>query len=630
MKHVFLLLTFVLVLSLIAVSQVPNKISYQGLLTTSSGMPVQDGSYNLTFNIFDVSVGGSTLWTEIQTGVSVQRGIFNVLLGSVTTFGISFNQTLFVEVTATSGPGIPSPLTFSPRSELTSSPYSFSVVGTQCEATGLYSSAGGRNNRARGFYSFVSGGGGATAADSNSAIGEWAMVGGGYRNKAGAVAVVGGGYQNNSNGTWASICGGFTNAAEGNSSAIGGGDFNNVLGGWGTVSGGAGNDATKNYSTVGGGGFNKSTGYFSTIGGGGNNGARGEFSVVSGGGGGSIADSNSAIGDYSTVSGGKRNKAATNYTVIGGGSENIASGLVATVGGGYLNSSSGNYATVGGGYYNATSGERAVVGGGSFNGARGSYSVVSGGGGGLLADSNSAIGDYASVPGGRVNKAAGAYSFAAGRRAKALHDGSFVWGDATDADFSTTASNQFIIRASGGVGIGTTPTTNFDINGMARIRNLPVNTGTTVVTDGGGNLFRSASSRRYKDNIRPLSINIEDVMKLQPVRFQYKETHVEDIGLIAEDVDEVLKDLVIYDSEEKPEAVKYDRIAVYLISIVKEQQKAIEELNVRNEKLETRQVELEVLVKSLAEENQPEADEPLAQKSTENKSLGDLRTANDE
>jgi hypothetical protein len=40
---------------------------------------------------------------------------------------------------------------------------------------------------------------------------------------------------------------------------------------------------------------------------------------------------------------------------------------------------------------------------------------------------------------------------AAGRRAEALHDGAFVWADSTDADVSSTTSNQFTVRATGGV-----------------------------------------------------------------------------------------------------------------------------------------------------------------------------------
>lgn len=45
------------------------------------------------------------------------------------------------------------------------------------------------------------------------------------------------------------------------------------------------------------------------------------------------------------------------------------------------------------------------------------------------------------------------YTFAAGRRAQAAHQGSFVWADSTNANFASTANDQFMIRANGGVKI---------------------------------------------------------------------------------------------------------------------------------------------------------------------------------
>ena len=51
------------------------------------------------------------------------------------------------------------------------------------------------------------------------------------------------------------------------------------------------------------------------------------------------------------------------------------------------------------------------------------------------------------VTGGRANAATGVSSFAAGFRAKANHEGTFVWGDSAAADFASTASKQFLIRA---------------------------------------------------------------------------------------------------------------------------------------------------------------------------------------
>ena len=82
---------------------------------------------------------------------------------------------------------------------------------------------------------------------------------------------------------------------------------------------------------------------------------------------------------------------------------------------------------------------------------------------------NSASGTNASVPGGYKNVAAGQYSFAAGQQAQANHDGSFVWNDSTNAGdnttfFASTAVNQFLIHATGGMGINTNNPAGFALN----------------------------------------------------------------------------------------------------------------------------------------------------------------------
>ena len=105
-------------------------------------------------------------------------------------------------------------------------------------------------------------------------------------------------------------------------------------------------------------------------------------------------------------------------------------------------------ATIAGGQSNSGGGALAAIGGGERNRAENAYSTVSGG----LSNFNS--GAFAVIPGGRDNRAVGSFAFAAGRRARALHQGAFVWGDSQDADFASTANNQFLIRALGGVGIG--------------------------------------------------------------------------------------------------------------------------------------------------------------------------------
>jgi hypothetical protein len=153
---------------------------------------------------------------------------------------------------------------------------------------------------------------------------------------------------------------------------------------------------------------------------------------------------------YSTISGGYRNVAIYPYTTVGGGTQNVAGGNESTVGGGIYNHANGDGSTVGGGEGNFATSWYAAVSGGFGNAATGMSSAVGGG------EANTSSGSYSVVPGGTLNSAAGDYSFAAGRRAKANHDGTFVWADSTDADFASTGENQFLIRASGGVGIGTT------------------------------------------------------------------------------------------------------------------------------------------------------------------------------
>jgi len=129
----------------------------------------------------------------------------------------------------------------------------------------------------------------------------------------------------------------------------------------------------------------------------------------------------------------------------------VAAGVVgATIGGG----GGISYSTPGGSTIynnNRVGGDYGVVAGGMRNVVNGAEGVISGGQGNTV----QAQGVFAAIPGGDQNFANGANSLAAGHRAQALHDGSFVWADSTDGDFASSGTNQFLIRAGGGVGIGT-------------------------------------------------------------------------------------------------------------------------------------------------------------------------------
>jgi len=57
-------------------------IPYSGRLTDEVGQPVADGKYDVQFALYDAEVGGQLLWSETQSGITVQSGALDVSLGA--------------------------------------------------------------------------------------------------------------------------------------------------------------------------------------------------------------------------------------------------------------------------------------------------------------------------------------------------------------------------------------------------------------------------------------------------------------------------------------------------------------------------------------------------------------------
>lgn len=243
---------------------------------------------------------------------------------------------------------------------------------------------------------------------------------------------------------------------------------------FGTIGGGMGNsiEADAIHSTIGGGDHNAIglAALESSIGGGGGN-LIYENAVGSYIGGGvanqiwSDSSSSSIGGGYnntiqsgsgnSSIGGGVHNTIQfdANGGTIGGGNNNMIQfgAYGSTIGGGSNNTIEINTygATIGAGSNNLVQfgAHGATIGGGSNNTIQtNAYGAAIGGG-----FSNTVSGPRAAVPGGNNNVASGAYSFAAGHNAQALHDGCFVWSDSVSTNVTSTATNQFIVGASGGV-----------------------------------------------------------------------------------------------------------------------------------------------------------------------------------
>jgi hypothetical protein len=107
-----------------------------------------------------------------------------------------------------------------------------------------------------------------------------------------------------------------------------------------------------------------------------------------------------------------------------------------------------------------------------------------------------------------------------------------------------------------------------------------------VLVGTDGKLYRSQSSLRYKTAVRDLGGNANAVLDLRPVRFEWKSTGKPEIGLIAEEVEKVLPALVVYDADGRADAVKYDKVPMYLLKVIQTQQSQITALEERLKALE--------------------------------------------
>ncbi|MBN2505934.1 MAG: hypothetical protein JXQ71_04500 [Verrucomicrobia bacterium] len=226
-----------------------------------------------------------------------------------------------------------------------------------------------------------------------------------------------------------------------------------------------------------------------------------------------------------TIAGGQEHVVTAVHAAIGGGKANTVAGSYGTVAGGFRNSVSNSYATVTGGNNNTAHALYATVAGGHLNRASGPGTTVGGG------DLNAASVDYATVPGGRENIAAGAYSFAAGRRAVAGHPGAFVWADSADEAVSSTGTNQFIVRASGGIWLGT-----HSHPALTNGQFLQTSTGAYL---SAGGAWTDSSARDAKENfvpVAPLEI-LHRLEQLPITTWNYRAEHdaVRHLGPVAQD-----------------------------------------------------------------------------------------------
>ncbi len=460
------------------------------------------------------------------------------------------------------------------------------------------------------------------SAAPNRVVSHFSTVGGGFANLAGAsggrnFATVGGGQLNTASGWRSTISGGSNNSASGRASTIGGGEDNTNTGFWSTVGGGIENTASGTNSVVAGGSGNTASGSRSVVAGGGGNTASGSRSTIGGG------ELNCAGGFWSWA-GGHRAKVRPTTDPLQGS----CSGLNYPGGQGdqgtfvWADSQDADFVSTGSNQFlirasggmgiNTTSPSAALQVAGS---------LIAGAG------NNLAPGANAVVTGGLDNQAIGANSLVAGRGARALHDGSIVLADGSETLFESTADNQFLVRASGGAGFGRAPQDYFEIfsgqdetsgafgfgdgalrvtlgdgsGGVATRFRVLGNGGVAVGSgyngtgvpdrglrvfgevqldnlgnEGGSSLCRNSenrisdcsSSRRYKQDIELLEGDeaLRLINALRTVRYQWISSGRADIGLVAEEVAEIVPEIVTYNADGQVEGFEYNRLGPLLVA----------------------------------------------------------------
>ena len=104
--------------------------------------------------------------------------------------------------------------------------------------------------------------------------------------------------------------------------------------------------------------------------------------------------------------------------------------------------------------------------------------------------------------------------------------------------------------------------------------------GIPVLVDNTGLLGTVISSIRYKENVADMSDVSSDILKLRPVTFDYisRPSHIKQVGLIAEEVFDVMPDLVVHNKEGEIESVKYQDLSVLILNELQKALKRIEEL----------------------------------------------------
>jgi hypothetical protein len=124
--------------------------------------------------------------------------------------------------------------------------------------------------------------------------------------------------------------------------------------------------------------------------------------------------------------------------------------------------------------------------------------------------------------------------------------------------------------------------------------------GTPVFINSFNKLGTTTSSKRFKEEIKPMDKASKALLALKPVTFRYKKeidpAGTSQFGLVAEDVEKVNPDLVVRDKEGKPYSVRYDQVNAMLLNEFLKEHRQVQEQGATITRLEKK---IEALIAGL-------------------------------
>lgn len=545
MTRVFHIAAWLLCVVQLAFAQ-PETISYQGVLSQPGGVRAPDGAYEITFGLYTQPTGSQAQWAETLS-VPVLDGFFSVVLGETNPIDLNFTQQFWMAMRVNGSPEL------TPRIKLNATPYSFSA--NTVADSGVVGRTIAKGHVVRSINSLT---------DNVTLAGGQNIT---IEQNGNTLTITGGGGVVSINGLQDQITiqteGGATVSQDGNTITITAGP-----GGGTGVLGLQNQDNTLTIENP--------------------NGPTTNINVTDGGltaakiGVGQVVKSINSLKDDVTLAAGANVTLTTDQNTVA-----ISSN------GGTLDSSYDAGGPGAGATITADAGAVTINGTGGLSVSGGDIKV---------SQNDSYIVGLHSALWWSNNGSIGVGS--TGLASLGLYAGSssprvFIDRTTGAVDISGNLNTTGRVGSATGFGFpdGTIQTTAYVVNDVADSVRLVSDGSITITANAQSHQIQlsalQASSRRFKSNIRAIDNAVATVNQLRGVEYDWREDGRHDIGLIAEEVGEVLPEVVEYEENGvDAKGLHYSKLVPLLIEAIKEQQEQIrslsDEVNVLKRELQTK------------------------------------------